>query len=196
MDPDPRRDPGSGEPDEILDTPASRRYAERMAARAARGEAVGDVASRRASRRRPERGPGPAAAPGRRAQPAAARTVDDYAGDLDALAESAPAAESGAAATAGRARNTAIFSLLTGFSRIAGLIREMLANGFYGTTGPASAFTLAFQIPNLLRSLFADAALSAAFVPVFSDLLSSAAARRRSRSRPTSRGWCCSRSPR
>ena len=35
----------------------------------------------------------------------------------------------------------------------------------------ASAFTIAFQVPNLLRSLVADAALSAAFVPVFTELL-------------------------
>lgn len=70
-----------------------------------------------------------------------------------------------------RARNTAMFSLLTAFSRVAGLFREMLSTAFYGTGPVAGAFTLAFQIPNLLRSLFADAALSAAFVPVFSDLL-------------------------
>jgi Na+-driven multidrug efflux pump len=37
--------------------------------------------------------------------------------------------------------------------------------------GPASAFTIAFQIPNLVSNLFANAALSAAFVPVFTDLL-------------------------
>ncbi|MBO9533728.1 MAG: murein biosynthesis integral membrane protein MurJ [Solirubrobacteraceae bacterium] len=163
MDPDPRRDPGLDRSDEILDTAASRRYAERMAARAARGEKVGDVAERRAGRRRPKSR--------HDAAPVAPRSADDYAGDVDALAESAPATESRPSAASGRARNTAIFSLLTGFSRIAGLLREMLAAGFYGTTGPASAFTLAFQIPNLLRSLFADAALSAAFVPVFSDLL-------------------------
>ncbi|MEN0013296.1 MAG: murein biosynthesis integral membrane protein MurJ, partial [Solirubrobacteraceae bacterium] len=71
----------------------------------------------------------------------------------------------------GRARNTLIFSILTGFSRVAGLFREVLSSRFYGVGGPISAFTLAFQIPNLLRALFADAALSAAFVPVFTDLL-------------------------
>ena len=65
------------------------------------------------------------------------------------------------------ARNTAIFSIATGLSRIAGLGREVIASSFFGTSGPFSAFTLAFQIPNLVRSLFADAALSAAFVPVF-----------------------------
>ena len=65
------------------------------------------------------------------------------------------------------ARNTAIFSIATGLSRIAGLGREVIASSYFGTSGPFSAFTLAFQIPNLVRSLFADAALSAAFVPVF-----------------------------
>jgi putative peptidoglycan lipid II flippase len=69
------------------------------------------------------------------------------------------------------ALNTAIFSVATGFSRIAGLIREIVAARYYGTTGAASAFTLAFQVPNLVRSLFADAALSAAFVPVFTEML-------------------------
>jgi len=67
------------------------------------------------------------------------------------------------------ARNTAIFSIATGLSRIAGLGREVIASSYFGTSGPFSAFTLAFQIPNLVRSLFADAALSAAFVPVFMD---------------------------
>ncbi len=69
------------------------------------------------------------------------------------------------------ARNTAIFSIATGFSRIAGLIREVIAASFFGTRGPASAYTLASQIPNLVANLFANAALSAAFVPVFSELL-------------------------
>jgi putative peptidoglycan lipid II flippase len=67
--------------------------------------------------------------------------------------------------------NTLIFSLGTGLSRIAGLIREVVAASYFGTGGPASAFTLAFQIPNLIRALVADAALSSAFVPVFSELL-------------------------
>ena len=69
------------------------------------------------------------------------------------------------------ARNTAIFSIATGLSRVLGLVREIVAASFFGTKGPASAFTLAFQIPNLVSNLFANAALSAAFVPVFTDLL-------------------------
>jgi putative peptidoglycan lipid II flippase len=67
--------------------------------------------------------------------------------------------------------NTAIFSVATGLSRIAGLVREVVAARYFGTSGAASAFTAAFQVPNLVRSLFADAALSAAFVPVFTELL-------------------------
>src|SRR3954453_16930775 len=67
----------------------------------------------------------------------------------------------------GIARNTAIFSAATGLSRIAGLVREGVASSYFGTSGAFSAFTIAFQVPNLVRSLFADAALSAAFVPVF-----------------------------
>jgi putative peptidoglycan lipid II flippase len=69
------------------------------------------------------------------------------------------------------ARNTAIFSIATGISRVVGLLREIVAASFFGTRGPASAFTLAFQIPNLVSNLFANAALSAAFVPVFTELL-------------------------
>ncbi len=71
----------------------------------------------------------------------------------------------------GMARNTAIFSILTGLSRIAGLVREIVASSYFATSGAFSAFTIAFQVPNLVRSLFADAALSAAFVPVFTELL-------------------------
>lgn len=69
------------------------------------------------------------------------------------------------------ARNTAIFSIATGLSRIAGLAREVVAARYFGTSGPASAFTLAFQIPNLVRGLVADAALTSAFVPVFTEYL-------------------------
>jgi putative peptidoglycan lipid II flippase len=67
--------------------------------------------------------------------------------------------------------NTAIFSIATALSRVAGLLREIVAASYFGTTGPASAFTIASQIPNLMANLFAQAALSAAFVPVFTDLL-------------------------
>ncbi len=73
---------------------------------------------------------------------------------------------------AGRiARSTAFFSVATAASRVAGLVREIVAAGYYGISGPMSAFTIAFQVPNLIRSLFADAALQPAFVPIFTEQL-------------------------
>jgi putative peptidoglycan lipid II flippase len=67
--------------------------------------------------------------------------------------------------------STAIFSLATGLSRVAGLVREIVVRRYFGVAGEINAFTVAFQIPNLVRALVADAAFSGAFVPVFSELL-------------------------
>src|SRR3712207_9152624 len=69
------------------------------------------------------------------------------------------------------ALSTAFFSFATGLSRVAGLVREIVAASYFGVTGAMSAFTIAFQVPNLIRALFADAALQGAFVPVFAELL-------------------------
>jgi len=68
-------------------------------------------------------------------------------------------------------RSTAFFSIATGASRLVGLIREIIAAGYFGVGPQMTAFTIAFQIPNLVRSLFADAALQGAFVPVFTEQL-------------------------
>lgn len=69
------------------------------------------------------------------------------------------------------ARSTAIFSLATGLSRVLGLVREMVSAYYFGVGGLINAFTVAAQIPNLIRALLADMALSGAFVPVFNELL-------------------------
>lgn len=74
------------------------------------------------------------------------------------------------AAAGGRGRSTAIFALWTGVSRVAGLLREIIAAAIFGTQGAINAFVIAFAVPNLLRSLVADSALSAAFLPVFTEL--------------------------
>ncbi len=92
---------------------------------------------------------------------------------------SAPSAPPGAlepeveqqAGGSGLGRTTIFFSIATGASRVAGLVREIVAASYFGVKGPMSAFTLAFQLPNLIRALFADAALQAAFVPVFTEQL-------------------------
>jgi putative peptidoglycan lipid II flippase len=69
------------------------------------------------------------------------------------------------------ARSGAIFAAATGLSRVLGLVREVVAAYYFGAAGKINAFTVAFQVPNLVRALVADAALSSAFVPVFSELL-------------------------
>jgi putative peptidoglycan lipid II flippase len=54
-------------------------------------------------------------------------------------------------------------------SRILGLVREQVFAGLFGANTANDAFVVAFRIPNLLRDLFGEGALSAAFVTVFSD---------------------------
>ena len=90
----------------------------------------------------------------------------------------------------------AIFAVATGVSRVLGLVREVVSSYYFGTTGKINAFTVAFQLPNLVRALVADAALSAAFVPVFSELLEKGERKRPGVSRRRSSGSCCSASPR
>lgn len=68
-------------------------------------------------------------------------------------------------------RSGIILSLMTFASRIMGLIREMTKASFLGTNIYADAFTTAFMIPNLLRRLFAENAISVAFIPTFKSYL-------------------------
>lgn len=60
-------------------------------------------------------------------------------------------------------------SLATAISRILGLVREQVQAYFFGAGMMTDAFVAAFRIPNLLRDLFAEGALSSAFVPVFKE---------------------------
>ncbi|MFN8110002.1 MAG: murein biosynthesis integral membrane protein MurJ [Thermoleophilia bacterium] len=70
----------------------------------------------------------------------------------------------------GLGRSTAIFAIWTASSRVIGLVREMVAAALFGTAGIAP-FVIAFNIPNVLRSLVADSALSAALIPAYTRLL-------------------------
>jgi putative peptidoglycan lipid II flippase len=67
--------------------------------------------------------------------------------------------------------STAIFASATALSRVFGLVREIVAKNYFGVRGPINAFEIAFLIPNTVRALVADSALSGAFVPVFGELL-------------------------
>ena len=67
----------------------------------------------------------------------------------------------------GLLRNTFIVAALTMLSRVLGLVREMFQSAFIGAGVEQSAFALAFAVPNMVRKLFGEGALTAAFVPVF-----------------------------
>src|SRR5215470_11335481 len=71
------------------------------------------------------------------------------------------------------ARSAGIVGLAVMSSRILGLVREMVFAFFFGASKSFAidAYFIAFRIPNLLRDLFAEGALSSAFVTVFSDYL-------------------------
>jgi putative peptidoglycan lipid II flippase len=56
-------------------------------------------------------------------------------------------------------------------SRVLGLVREMVLAQYFGATAAMTAYNVAFRIPNLLRDLFAEGAMSAAFVPTFTKYL-------------------------
>lgn len=71
------------------------------------------------------------------------------------------------------ARSAGVVSLAVMASRVLGLVREVVFAYFFGASKSFAndAFVIAFRIPNLLRDLFAEGALSSAFVTVFSDYL-------------------------
>ncbi len=56
-------------------------------------------------------------------------------------------------------------------SRVSGLVREGVMSRLFGAGSAYDAFVVGFRIPNLTRDLFAEGALSAAFVPTFVDYL-------------------------
>jgi len=71
----------------------------------------------------------------------------------------------------GLIKQASMMSVLTMLSRVLGLIREQIFATLLGSGAAAEAFQIAFRIPNLLRDLFAEGALSSAFIPIFSRVL-------------------------
>ena len=68
-------------------------------------------------------------------------------------------------------RSGLVLTLMTFASRIMGLVREMTKASFLGTGIFADSFSVAFMLPNLFRRLFAENAISVAFIPTFKDYL-------------------------
>jgi putative peptidoglycan lipid II flippase len=89
----------------------------------------------------------------------------------ETLAPEAPAPDPPAAAPRSFVGHAKLIGGLTLVSRIMGLAREVVAGHYLGTGLVASAFTVAFTIPNLFRKLFGEGALSAAFIPLYAQSL-------------------------
>lgn len=69
------------------------------------------------------------------------------------------------------ARSAGLFGLATMTSRILGLVRDQIIAYYFGAGNAVDAYRVAFRVPNLLRDLFAEGAMSAAFVPTFTKYL-------------------------
>lgn len=69
----------------------------------------------------------------------------------------------------GLLRSSAIVGIMTMLSRVLGLARDVVVANYFGASGSADAFFVAFKIPNFLRRLFAEGAFAQAFVPVLSE---------------------------
>lgn len=67
-------------------------------------------------------------------------------------------------------RSTLVMASPTFFSRVLGYLRDMLQAKFMGTSHGMDAFTMAYLIPNLLRRLTGEGAMTAAFIPVFTQM--------------------------
>jgi putative peptidoglycan lipid II flippase len=66
-------------------------------------------------------------------------------------------------------KSAGIIGVATFSSRILGFVRDMVLAKLFGATPAADAFFVAYRIPNLLRELFAEGSMSAAFIPVFTE---------------------------
>jgi putative peptidoglycan lipid II flippase len=78
-----------------------------------------------------------------------------------------------AARASGFIGHAKLISALTLVSRILGMARESVMARYFGAGMVASAFTVAFRIPNLFRKLLGEGALSASFIPLYAQALKS-----------------------
>jgi putative peptidoglycan lipid II flippase len=69
------------------------------------------------------------------------------------------------------ARSAGLISVATMASRLLGVARETVLAAMFGASAQMDAFNVAFRVPNLLRDLFAEGAMTAAFVPTFTRTL-------------------------
>ncbi len=91
--------------------------------------------------------------------------------------EPTPQADGHAARRRSLLRSAGVMTVMTLVSRVLGLVREQVRALYLGTGAASDAFGLASTIPNLFRQLVAEGAMTAAFLPVFTEYLKKAGAR-------------------
>ncbi len=107
------------------------------------------------------------------AEPVQAEPVDETGAPVAA----SPGRPTPAASTSAGARGQGFIaaaltvSLLTFISRLTGLARDVYLSSAFGLSAVADAFWFGFQMPNLFRRLFGEGALTAAFIPVYAELV-------------------------
>ena len=69
-------------------------------------------------------------------------------------------------------------SVFTLISRILGFVRDIMVASYMGTGPVTEAFLVAFKLPNFFRRLFAEGAFNAAFIPMFSSILTESGRKR------------------
>jgi putative peptidoglycan lipid II flippase len=82
-----------------------------------------------------------------------------------------PASDRATRPTQSVVRSAGVIGIATMTSRVLGLIRDQVLAYFFGAGDAMDAFRIAFRLPNALRDLFAEGALSAALVPTFTRAL-------------------------
>ena len=86
---------------------------------------------------------------------------------MSAPADAQPPDRSAGTATAGVARSAGLVGIATMASRLLGLLRDWVFLVTFGAGHAMDAYNVAFRLPNLVRDLFAEGAMSAAFIPTF-----------------------------
>jgi putative peptidoglycan lipid II flippase len=90
---------------------------------------------------------------------------------VERQAEEAARPEGGGQGAERTARITSLLMVSTTVSRVLGFVRVALIGAFFGASGPADVWNAVFLIPNNLRKLLAEGALSSAFIPSLSACL-------------------------
>src|SRR5215471_13949862 len=114
--------------------------------------------------------------PGNRTTLISRRNASEIAGEtVDVVGEATGRFPRAPIVERGERENTGKFAFMVGagilISRIIGVIRQRVFAFYFGNSLAADAFTAAFRIPNFLQNVFGEGALSASFIPVYSNLL-------------------------